>query len=123
MHYPNPVIVIPGVLGSKLVAEGDAASVWGEWHSGFSDPATDEGRRLFGLPMAIGTPLHRLQGASRADRTLGLVRGSAAGVPVTVTAYDDVMSALGVESYAGTFLEARETRREDGQVAFEFSYD
>lgn len=119
----NPVIVIPGVLGSKLVAADTSRSVWGEWRPGFTDPASGEGAQLFGLPVALGTPLDQLHSKSRVAGTLGRVRGSIAGVPVKITAYGDVMSAMGVESYADTFKEDRSVAAHSGAAAFEFSYD
>ncbi|TCK09236.1 lecithin:cholesterol acyltransferase [Marinobacterium mangrovicola] len=120
---PNPVIVIPGVLGSKLVSDSDAQSVWGEWVPGFTDPASNEAAQLFGLPMAIGTPLDQLRSASQVDGVLGIVRGSMVGVPLKVTAYGDVMSAMGVESFSDTFVESRSEALSSGAEAFEFSYD
>ena len=119
----NPVIVIPGVLGSKLVAEDRSRSVWGEWRPGFTDPASSEGAQLFGLPMVMGRPLDQLRGKSRVDGTLGKVHGSIAGLPVKITAYGDVMSAMGVESYAGTFVKNHREIPHSGAAAFEFSYD
>lgn len=119
----NPVIVIPGVLGSKLVAEADSRSVWGEWRTGFSDPASGEGAQLLGLPIEYGTPLDELRGQSRVDGTLGKVRGYIAGMPVKITAYGDVMSAMGVESYSDTFRRDREKDSASEAAAFEFSYD
>ena len=120
----NPVIVIPGVLGSKLVADSDSRAVWGEWkRRGFTDPGSEPGAQLFGLPMEIGTPLDRLASRSHAEGTLGTVRGSVAGVPVKITAYGSVLSAMGVESYADTFVKDRRQAARAGEAAFEFSYD
>ncbi len=118
---PNPVIVIPGVLGSRLVADSDSAAVWGEWRPGFRDPASGAGARLFGLPMEIGKPLDKLRSHSHVDGTLGVVRGSVVGVPVQITAYGSVMSALGVESHADTFSTERQAA--ESAAAFEYSYD
>lgn len=119
----NPVIVIPGVLGSKLVSDLDAQSVWGEWIPGFTDPTSSEAAQLFGLPMEIGTPLDQLRSGSQVDGVLGIVRGSVVGVPLKVTAYGDVMSAMGVESFSDTFVENRSEALSNGAEAFEFSYD
>ncbi|WP_432695240.1 esterase/lipase family protein [Marinobacterium sp. YM272] len=117
----NPVIVIPGVLGSKLVADSASQSVWGEWCPGYTDPASSEAAQLFGLPMEIGTPLDRLRSGSQVDGVLGIVRGSMIGVPLKLTAYGDVMSAMGVQSFADTFAE--HPGEGNGAEAFEFSYD
>ena len=119
----NPVIVIPGVLGSKLVAASDSTSVWGEWRRNFSDPASGHGAQLFGLPMATGARLDQLRSDVTVDGALGTVRGSVAGVPVRITAYGDVMSAMGVESHADTFVAERPATTGDTSTAFEFGYD
>lgn len=120
---PNPVIVIPGVLGSRLVADSDSAAVWGEWRPGFKDPGSGTGAMLFGLPMAPGQPLDQLRSSSHVDGTLAVARGSVVGVPVEITAYGSVMSALGVESHADTFSAEREAPTDAGAAAFEYSYD
>ena len=120
---PNPVVVIPGVLGSRLVADADSASVWGEWRSDFVDPATGTGAELLGLPMRIGKPLDQLRSKSRVDGTLSAVRGSIVGMPVQINAYGSVLSAFGVESHADTFSTDREASAAAGAVAFEYSYD
>jgi pimeloyl-ACP methyl ester carboxylesterase len=119
----NPVIVIPGVLGSKLVAEATSRSVWGEWRRGFSDPASGEGAQLFGLPMETGKLLNELRSRSRVEGTLGKVRGSIAGMPVRITAYGDVLSAMGVGSYGDTYVRNRGQAIRSSEAAFEFSYD
>jgi hypothetical protein len=120
---PNPVVVIPGVLGSKLVADSDAAAVWGEWRPGFRDPGSDSGAQLFGLPMQIGTPLDQLRSSTHVAGTLALARGSVAGVPVEISVYSDAMSALGVESQVATFSGGRGSGPGPGGEAFEYSYD
>ena len=117
----NPVVVIPGVLGSRLVADADSASVWAAWRPGATDPASGKGAELLGLPMEIGRPLDQLRNSSRADGTVRIVRGSVVGVPLTVNAYGSVLSAFGVESHTDTFATHREVTAT--AAAFEYSYD
>ena len=40
----NPVIVIPGVLGSKLHAHETGATMWGAFGGGYANPSTPDGR-------------------------------------------------------------------------------
>jgi len=45
----NPVIVIPGVLGSKLENPATEVPVWGSFTYGATDPDTAEGARMIAL--------------------------------------------------------------------------
>ena len=62
-HGPerNPVIVIPGVLGSKLVEQPTRDVVWGAFTRGYANPNTSAGARLVALPMQRDVPLRELQ--------------------------------------------------------------
>ena len=120
----NPVIVIPGVMGSNLVAMESSKSIWGD----FQGRDASQDMRLIGLPMKLGTPLDQLQSLSESDGTLGELKSTVAGMTVRLSFYGDVLSALGVGSYAGT-SSARSKHIPDyhagepTSVAFEFSYD
>lgn len=50
--YRNPVILIPGILGSKLVDRSSGSIVWGTFGFGNADPKDPSGARLVSLPMA-----------------------------------------------------------------------
>ena len=51
----NPVIVIPGILGSQLTDRSTNEIVWGELYE-FGDNHVEQ----LALPMHAGVPLHRL---------------------------------------------------------------
>ena len=53
-HLPdrNPVIVIPGVLGSRLIDEQTGVTVWGAFRKDYADPGSAEGARLIALPLS-----------------------------------------------------------------------
>ena len=57
----NPVIVIPGVLGSKLRDAPSGVVVWGAFGGDAVNPETPEGARLVALPMEPGVPLSQLR--------------------------------------------------------------
>lgn len=119
----NPVIVIPGVMGSRLIA-GSATSVWGDFRSDYADPGSVEGARLFCIPMETGTPLERLHSSSRPAGTLGVMATSIARLPVRLKVYDDILVALGVPSYTRSHARDADGGRGGGRVvAFEFDYD
>ena len=42
----NPVIVIPGILGSRLVDEPTGRLVWGAFAGDYADPRQPDGARL-----------------------------------------------------------------------------
>lgn len=57
----NPIIVIPGILGSKLVDHDTNKVAWGSYGLGAIRHASGEGRRTLALPMEPGAPLDRLR--------------------------------------------------------------
>jgi|GEM_PF-3624149 len=62
-HGPgrNPVIVIPGILGSTLKDEESGRVVWGGFVRDHANPSRPDGARLVALPMERGVPLSRLR--------------------------------------------------------------
>jgi len=59
--YRNPVILIPGMLGSKLVDRSSGSIVWGTFGFGNADPKEPSGARLIALPMAEEKSLSQLR--------------------------------------------------------------
>lgn len=56
----NPVILIPGILGSQLIKSETGRVVWGSFSGGYANPKNPEDARLIALPMQEGTPLNQL---------------------------------------------------------------
>ena len=56
----NPVIVIPGILGSKLIDQASGRTVWGAFGGEYADPALAQNVRLISLPIDTGIPLYAL---------------------------------------------------------------
>ena len=52
----NPVIVIPGFLGSSLKDRDTGRIVWGAFRGRYAHPGRPDGARLVALPMAEGLP-------------------------------------------------------------------
>ncbi|MEL6328595.1 MAG: hypothetical protein AAFR38_02955 [Planctomycetota bacterium] len=122
----NPLIVIHGILGARLVVGAGGRSVWGDFRKGRLVRPDAEGVRQVALPMRLGAPLEELRGVARPDGTLGQVSGTLAGIPIRPRIYGNVMQALGVASYSdtharGSLLGRHETAHDS--VAFEFNYD
>jgi lecithin:cholesterol acyltransferase len=121
----NPVIVIPGVLGSKLVDRASGRTVWGAFSGEYADPETDEGARLVALPMAEGRPLSELRDQVTPDGVLDSVRIRLLGVPLESQAYVYILKTLGVGGYRDEDLKRGGTvvYRPGHFTCFQFPYD
>jgi len=116
----NPIIVIPGLLGSKLV-DGNGRTVWGEFGAGAVDLGKAEGRNLLALPMGgSGWP----QDGLRPDGALEKVKVSL-GLDFKFEAYSGMLRAFG----AGGYLDSAHSQLGDVDygpghfTCFQFGYD
>jgi len=97
----NPVIVIPGILGSKLEDPMVQTPVWGAFTYGAADPDYPDGARLVALPMQPGLPLSQLVDNVAPTTVLDsveidvalLVRG------LEIDAYDEIIRTLAAGAY------------------------
>lgn len=95
----NPVIVIPGILGSKLVDRDTGIVVWGAFAGGHADPRTPRSAQLIALPMAEGVPLKDLTDHVASAGALDRLQLRLLGLPIQLRAYGYLMHALGVGGY------------------------
>lgn len=97
MHLDrNPVIVIPGLLGTRLTDEISGKVVWGAYEGNFADPRHPNDARLISVPMAKGVAIEDLWDSVEPAGVLDRLPASIAGVPVQLDAYAQILSALGV---------------------------
>jgi len=126
-HGPQraPVIVIPGILGSKLVDQETGQVVWGAFADGYANPSRPEGARLLAVPMTEGEPLSALQDQTVADGALEQLKVSLLGLPVKLNAYIHILRSLGVGGYQDQQLaEAGAVDYGPGHfTCFQFAYD
>lgn len=101
----TPVVVIPGILGSKLVDRASGRTVWGAFQFGAIDADIPADARIFALPMRKGVPLAQLTDGVDAPDALdtvkldiGLLRGLELG------AYVDLLQALAAGKYRDSAL-------------------
>lgn len=121
----NPVIVIPGILGSKLVDESTGTTVWGAFTGEYAKPNTPEGARLLALPMREGAALAELIDDTRPAGVLDRIRVRVAGIPISVLAYFHILGALGAGGYRDMDLGiiGAIDYGDDHFTCFQFAYD
>lgn len=126
----NPVVLIPGVMGSRLSMPGGGPSMWGgpERVGGFADSQFPEQARAIAHPM--GEDAATLSEFSRnlePDGTMGKVRGRAWGLPVAVRAYEQILTLMGVGGYLNPEGNPARSVLDYGPdvigTCFEFDYD
>ena len=127
-HGPDrhPVIVIPGILGSKLVTnQSKKQVVWGSFAGGYANPQTTSGARLFALPMDEGQPLRNLHDDVVPDGVLDRLRFSLLGLPLELRAYVNILGTLGVGGFRDEGLGPALAVEygDDHFTCFQFAYD
>jgi pimeloyl-ACP methyl ester carboxylesterase len=121
----NPVIVIPGILGSRLEDGNTGDVVWGAFGSGAVDPTSAEGAPLLALPMEHGAGLKDLRDSVRQAGALDRVILKFFGIPIELNAYYNILRTLGVGGYRDQQL-AESHAVDYGNrhfTCFQFAYD
>ncbi|MBI3843329.1 MAG: hypothetical protein HY292_01695 [Planctomycetes bacterium] len=95
----NPVILIPGILGSRLKDSESNRIVWGAFTGEYADPETPDGARLVALPMREGAALRDLRDGVVSDGALDRLKISVLGLPIELGAYANILGTLGVGGY------------------------
>lgn len=121
----NPVIVIPGILGSRLIEEPTGRVVWGAFAGDYADPRHAEGARLVALPMAQGVPLAELRDQVISDGALDRVRVDLLILQLNIGAYVDILATLGVGGYRDQQLgqAGAVDYGKEHYTCFQFDYD
>lgn len=126
-HDPdrNPIIVIPGVLGSKLIEPDSGTVVWGAFGGGSANPKKPEDARLIALPMTPKPAFINMHDEVVPDGVLESVRIRMAGLPFELKAYFHILLTLGVNGgYRDeTFDPGGVDYGSDHYTCFQFDYD
>jgi hypothetical protein len=126
-HGPdrNPVIVIPGLTGSKLVEGGTGRVVWGAFGGDSAEPQEPEDARLFGLPMREGVALRDLRDDVQPAGVLDRLKVKVLGIPINLRAYLHILEALGAGGYRdeSLALSGEVDWGDDHYTCFQFDYD
>lgn len=122
----TPVIVVPGILGSKLEDANSDRPVWGSFTFGAVDADNPEGARTISLPMREHVPLSELRDEVRATTVLdtitadvGLLRN------LEIGAYVDILATLAAGQYRDQTLGEAGAVDYGGQhyTCFQLAYD
>ena len=121
----NPVIVIPGILGSRLVDSQTGQVVWGAFSGDYANPEKPQGARLLALPMRKGAGLAELTDTVVPERALDRLTVGVFGLPVTLDAYANILATLGAGGYRDQQLAEAGAidYGEDHFTCFQFAYD
>ncbi len=124
----NPVVVIPGILGSRLVDGQTSEVVWGEMGPSGVSPLKTRSLTELALPMQSGVPLHQLHDQVKQDGPLDQITFRVAGIPIRVNAYAQVLATLGVGGYRDQHFHGSSRLNEvtygnDHFTCFQFAYD
>ncbi len=119
----NPIIAIPGILGSKLVDPESGQLVWGVLGGGVK-PSQQDGARLLALPMREGASLAELTDDVHADGVLDRMKVRLFGLPINIGAYQNVMRTLGIGGYRDKQIRLSDVDYGEGHfTCFQFAYD
>ncbi|MCZ6658207.1 MAG: hypothetical protein O7C67_12990, partial [Gammaproteobacteria bacterium] len=99
-HAPdrNPIVVIPGLMGSSLRDRLNGAMVWGAFGGKSVNPANPEGARLLALP------LDESQDAVEPTGVLDRIKIRLVGIPLQLKVYAQLLSTLGAAGYRDSDL-------------------
>lgn len=96
----TPVVVIPGILGSRLENRTTGQKVWGSFTYGAADADTPEGAREIALPMAKGVPLSELRDDAYSPGVLDILVANVTPFRrIRIGAYVDILMTLAVGEY------------------------
>jgi len=123
----NPLIVIPGVLGSNLVDSKSDRSIWGAWDGEFANPKREEDSRLIALPVDPGVSPANLEDSVVSAGALDRIRLRILGFPVGFRAYAQLLVTLGAGGYRdeslGTTSGNGVDYGDEHFTCFQFDYD
>ncbi|MFI4883217.1 MAG: esterase/lipase family protein [Phycisphaerales bacterium JB064] len=96
----TPVVVIPGILGSRIENRKTRQKIWGSFTYGAADADTPSGAREMALPMAMGTPLSELRDDGYSPGVLDVVVADITPFRrIRIGAYVDILMTLAVGDY------------------------
>jgi hypothetical protein len=97
----NPVVVIPGILGSRLRQRPTGKVLWGGKNKAdFADPTDPEQLRAISFPVdPAGSPLRERDNDVYPDGSLDRIHARVLGLPLELQAYGPILQMLGVGGF------------------------
>ncbi|WP_413431693.1 esterase/lipase family protein [Crateriforma spongiae] len=120
-----PVIVIPGVLGTRLIDQETDQVVWGRYDRIHLLKTRVSNPSALALPMVPGQRLDELKDDVVPDGTLAYLQVKVLGVPVELQAYQGILATLAVGGYRDPRapMKFRSPYGDDHFSCFQFDYD
>jgi len=120
-----PVIVIPGVLGTRLVDQETDQVVWGRYDRIHFFKTRASNPSALVLPMAPGQRLDELRDDVGPDGTLAYLQVKVLGIPVELQAYQGILATLAVGGYRDPRapMNSGSPYGDDHFSCFQFDYD
>jgi len=126
-HHPdrNPIIVIPGIMGSKLLYKPTDTVAWGAFEGGAANPSDDDGARIIALPIGQQDKLSQMVDDVKPNGVLEQLRINLAGISLNIEAYAGILATLGAGGYRDEALGMAGAidYGDDHFTCFQFSYD
>ena len=123
IQYPdrNPVIVIPGSWGSRLVHHPSGRVVWGAIGGNWVDPSKPENVRLIALPLRPSDPPTEVE----PDGVMEYIQVRLLGLEVQLKAYFHILATLGAGGYRDENMaqSGAVSYDDDHYTCFQFDYD
>ena len=92
--YRNPVIIVHGFLGSKLIDKKTGRNLWGSFKGIDGLTISDQTIRALAIPMEIGKPLKDLNDDTVPDGMLDTVTVKIMGIPFKENVYLNLVNIL-----------------------------
>ena len=127
-HGPdrNPIVVVPGLLGTTLRDTSSDRFIWGGFDNLSVDPKSATGLRLLALPLTLGSE-GRISASDDIEPTWVLERATVRllGLPFNLDVYAGILGALGVGGYRDESLGTAGVidYGDDHFTCFQYPYD
>jgi len=124
-EHRNPVIVIPGILGSSLYDQESKRVIWGVFDRQYTGPDSPKTARQIALPMSHEKPLSQLKDQVVSTGALDRLKLRLLGVSIEPKAYAHILATLGAGGYLDEELSLAGAidYGDDHFTCFQFHYD
>lgn len=120
----NPIIVIPGILGSRLVDASSRQTIWGAFNGRAASPANPADARRIALPLDGSIGERSEADYVMPEGVLDRINVRLAGVPLELRQYAQILATLGAGGYRDQALGLGGIDYGDDHfTCFQFAYD